>query len=69
MMQSTYSYTHAAGTPWASTDSVGPTPGSTGNSIFQDLTSDHVTGPLGTPADQHPSWNYFDNGPNSAFNG
>ena len=69
LMQGTYSYTHAAGTPWETSDSVGPSPGQTGNSIFQDLTAMHVTGPLGSPADQSPGWDYFNNGPNTPFNG
>tara|TARA_Y100000592_G_C5416180_1_gene290742 strand:+ start:257 stop:868 length:612 start_codon:yes stop_codon:yes gene_type:complete len=68
LLQGTYTYTHAAGTPWESTGTSGPSPGSPGNSVFQDITPEHVTGPLGSPSDQSPSFNYFDNGPQTAFN-
>tara|TARA_B100001094_G_C18178692_1_gene799510 strand:- start:487 stop:1089 length:603 start_codon:yes stop_codon:yes gene_type:complete len=65
LMQGTYNYTHAAGTPWESTGTSGPSPST---SPFNDITPEHVTGPLSSPADQSPSFNYFDNGPNSPFN-
>ena len=65
LLQGTYTYTHAAGTPWASTGTSGPSPST---SPFNDITPEHVTGPLGSPADQSPSFNYFDNGPQTAFN-
>ena len=60
MMQSTYSYTHAAGTPWETSAQVGNSPSL---SPFQDITPNHVTGPLGQPADKLPDWNYTNNGP------
>tara|TARA_R110002167_G_scaffold316175_1_gene521758 strand:- start:204 stop:860 length:657 start_codon:yes stop_codon:yes gene_type:complete len=65
MMQATYNYTHAAGTPWATTATVGNTPSL---SLYQDLTDQYVTGPNGTPADLEPSWNYNASGPSSPFN-
>ena len=55
MMQGNYSYTHGPAGPWQSTALVG-----TGT---KDLTSDYVTGPLGSPADKFPDWNYTSNGP------
>lgn len=60
MMQSTYNYTYAAGTPWSTTAQVGNTPSL---SPYQDLTNEYVTGPLGSPADKIPEWNYINNGP------
>ena len=65
MLQSQYSYTHAAGTTWATTATVGNTPSI---SPYQDLTDQYVTGPLGSPADLEPSWNYNASGPSSPFN-
>tara|TARA_R110001592_G_scaffold178075_1_gene418655 strand:+ start:7881 stop:8531 length:651 start_codon:yes stop_codon:yes gene_type:complete len=60
MLHSTYSYTHAAGTPWQTDAQVGNTPSL---SPFQDLTDEFVTGPLGSPADMKPSWDYKGSGP------
>lgn len=60
MLHSTYSYTHAAGTPWQTDAQVGNTPSL---SPFQDLTSEYVTGPDGDPADKIPEWNYMNGGP------
>lgn len=65
MMQNTYSYTHGPAGPWQSTATVGDTPSL---SPYQDLTSEWVTGPLGSPADLEPSWNYNSTGPSSPFN-
>jgi hypothetical protein len=65
MLQSAYTYTHAAGTPWATTATVGNTPSL---SSYQDLTDQYVTGPLGSPADKEPAWNYNSTGPSSPFN-
>ena len=65
MMQSTYSYSHGAGTTWQTNAQVGNTPSL---SPYQDLTDEYVTGPLGSPSDLEPSWNYNSNGPSSPFN-
>ena len=65
MMQGNYSYTHGAAGPWQTSALVGNTPSL---SPYQDLTAEWVTGPLGSPADKIPEWNYFDNGPSSPFN-
>ena len=65
MMQNTYSYSHGAGGPWATGATVGDTPSL---STYQDLTKEWVTGPLGSPADKIPAWNYNTTGPSSPFN-
>ena len=57
LLDGTYSYTHGAGTPWATTETIGDTipPG--------DITPDSVT------SDTEPGWQYFNDCPNTAFNG
>ena len=65
MMQSTYSYSHGAAGPWQTGALVGNTPSL---SPYQDLTDEYVTGPLGSPSDLEPAWNYNSTGPSSPFN-
>ena len=65
MMQGTYSYSHGAAGPWQTSAQVGNTPSL---SPYQDLTDQYVTGPLGSPADLEPAWNYNSTGPQTAFN-
>ena len=65
LLQGDYSYSHGNAGPWKSEVLIQASPN---NSVFQDITPDYVTGPLGTPADKFPSWNYMDSGPQTIFN-
>ena len=65
LLQGDYNYSHGPAGPWSSQATITASPN---NSVLQDLTPDHVTGPLGSPADLKPGWNYIDAGPQTIFN-
>ena len=65
LLNGQYSYTHGAGTPWQTTETIGDTtaPG--------DITPDSITDDIVNSAagQSTPTWQYFNDGPNTAFNG
>ena len=65
LLNGSYSYTHGAGTPWQSTEIVGDTT-SPGDMVPDSITDDIVNSAAGQSS---PSWQYFNDGPDTAFNG
>ena len=65
LLNGSYSYTYGAGTPWQSTEIIGDTT-SPGDLVPESITDDIVNTAAGQSL---PKWQYFNDGPDTAFNG